>query len=170
MSWIICYVPLNLGNNCNDENGAGQYLSSVKCARVWRILFAAKIASASYKFWKGNSEMHHLWKKSQGITRHRKAFPANKGVCDTLPCLHSFPNLSLVLMVTSETIVSNCCEGCFLTLGVVAFLITLGVKQLLACFAAPESKPVKGTAALETRAPALIVQLHRACCVHKIPS
>lgn len=55
------------------------------------ILFADKIVLASYKLWKGNSEMHHLWKKRQGITRrHRKTCPANKGVCHTLPCLSPF--------------------------------------------------------------------------------
>lgn len=109
------YVPLTLGSNCNNKSGAGQCLSLVKCARVWRILFADRIVSASYKFWKGNSEMHHLWKKRQGITRrHRKACPASRECVTHCPaCLPSFPNPSLVLMATSEAGVSDLVKVAF---------------------------------------------------------
>lgn len=146
------YVPLTLGNNCNNKSGAGQCLSLVKCARVWRILFADKIVSASYKFWKGNSEMHHLWKKRQGITRHRKACPASKGMCHTLPCLS--PLIPQSKPCSHGHLWSRCVwlgEGCFLRFGVVAFLITSGVKQLLTCCVAPDSKPIKGTSCLRDK-------------------
>lgn len=42
-------------------------------------------------------------------------------------------------------------EGCFLTWGAVAFLITRGVKQLLTCAVVSDSKPIKGTSCLRDR-------------------
>jgi len=85
MSYIIFgYVPFTPGNRAIPVFGE-------VCKDLENSAFRQMTVPASHKNWKGNSEMHLLWKQSQGITRrHRKAHPASKGVCHTLPCLSPF--------------------------------------------------------------------------------